>query len=60
MITQPANSPDTNLLDLFFWVVQSANDEVSEGEGQMIEHVKKTFAEYLRNNINQTWHTYIS
>ena len=45
MITQPVNSPDTNLLDLVFLVVQS-------GEGQMIELVKKTFAEYPRHKIN--------
>ena len=39
VITQPANSPDMNLLD--FHTVQSANDEVSGGEGQMIEHIQK-------------------
>ena len=57
MITQPANSPDTIVLDLVFWAVQSTNDEVSEREEQMIEHVKKTFAEYPRHKINQTWLT---
>ena len=44
VITQPANSPDTNLLDLgFFHAVQSANDEVAGGEGEMIQHIQQTF-----------------
>ena len=60
MIMQLVNSLDTNLLDLFFWAVPSADDEVSEGEGEMIEHVKKTFVEYPRHKINQTWLTLMS
>ena len=55
MITQPVNSPETNLLDLVFQVVQSANDEASVGEGEMIEHIKKTYMEYPRHKTNQTW-----
>ena len=43
-----------------FHTVQSDNDEVVEGEGQMIEHVKKAFTEYSRHEINQTWLTYMS
>ena len=61
IITKPANSPDTNLLDLgFFYAVQSANDEVTGGEGEMIQHIQPTFTHYLRQKINQTGLTYIS
>ena len=52
-------SPDTNLLD-FFHVVQSANDEVAAGEGEMIAHIQQTFANYLRQKINWTWLSYMS
>ena len=56
-----ANSPDTNLLDLgFFCAVQSANNKVMAGEGEMIEHIQQTFANYLRQLINRTWLTYMS
>ena len=42
VLTQLANSPDTNLLDLgFFHVVHSVNDKVVAGEGEMIEHIQK-------------------
>ena len=41
VLTQPANSPDANLLDLGFYVVQSMNDEVTAGEGEMIEHIQQ-------------------
>ena len=61
IITKPANSPDTNLLDLgFFYAVQSANDEVTGGEGEMIQHIQQTFTHYLRQKINQTGLTYMS
>ena len=36
VLTQLANSPDTNLLDL-----ESVNDKVVAGEGEMIEHIQK-------------------
>ena len=57
MITQPVNPPDNILLDFFSLAIQCENDEVSKGEGEMIEPVKKTFVEYPRNKINQTWLT---
>ena len=49
------------MLDLgFFHVVQSANDTVTAGEGDMIQHIQQTFANYLRKNINRIWLTYMS
>ena len=49
VITQLANSPGTNLLDLgFLHAVQCANDELVGGEGEMIQHIQQTFAHYLR------------
>ena len=57
VITQPANSSDTNLLICFF-VVLSANDGVAEGEGEMIQHIQQNFNQYLRQNINRAWLTY--
>ena len=61
LMTQPANSPDTNLFDLgVFHVVQSANDEVVGEEGEMIQHIQQIFAHYLRQQMNQTWLTFMS
>jgi hypothetical protein len=58
LYTQPANSPDMNILDLgFFRAVQSANDEVSQDEAQLIEHVEKAYAEFSREKINCNWLT---
>ena len=52
VLTQAVNSPDTNLLDLFCFEVQSANDEVAAGEGEMIENIQQTFVNYLQQKIN--------
>ena len=61
LVTQPANSPDTNLLDLgFFHAVQSANDQVARGQGEIIKHVKQAYVCYLLQLINQTWLTFMS
>jgi hypothetical protein len=58
LYTQPANSPDVNVLDLgFFRAIQSANDEVSKDELQLIEHVKKAFDNYPKEKINHVWLT---
>ena len=57
VLTHLANSPDRFG---FFCAVQSANDEVAAGEGEMIAHIQQTFASYLRQNIKQTWLTYMS
>ena len=43
VIMQLANSPDMNLLGLgFFWAIQSANDKILKGEGEMIQHIQQT------------------
>jgi hypothetical protein len=58
LYTQPANSPDMNVLDLgFFRAIQSANDEVSNDELQLIEHVTKSYDEYPKEKINHVWLT---
>ena len=47
LMAQPVNLWDMNLLDLgFFHVVQSTNDEVARGDGEMIQHIQQTFACY--------------
>jgi hypothetical protein len=58
LYTQPPNSPDVNILDLgFFRAIQSANDEVSSDESQLITHVQAAYERYPRENLNRTWLT---
>jgi hypothetical protein len=58
LYTQPANSPDTNILDLgFFRAIQSANDEVNLDETSLIDHVQRVYDEYPREKINRSWLT---
>ena len=60
LVTQPVNSPDTNLVGFgLFHEVQSANDEVGGGEGEIIEHVKQAYTSYPRQLINLTWLTFV-
>ena len=40
LVTQTVNSPATNLLDLFVCAVESENNEVTRGKGEMIQHVE--------------------
>ena len=39
--------------------MQSVNDEVAEGEGEMIQHMQQIFQQYPRQKINRTWFTYM-
>jgi hypothetical protein len=58
LYTQPANSPDTNILDLgFFRAIQSANDEVSTNEAELITHVQQSYENFPRQKLNYTWLT---
>jgi hypothetical protein len=54
--TQPANSPDLNVLDLgFFRAIQSANDEVSRDEIDLIAHVTNAYDLFPRDKIDNVW-----
>jgi hypothetical protein len=58
LYTQPANSPDLNVLDLgFFRAIQSANDEVSRDELTLITHVQRAYDLFPREKINHCWLT---
>lgn len=58
LYTQPANSPDLNLLDLgFFRAIQSFNDACPTTELQLIEAVEEAYDMYPREKINRTWLT---
>ena len=39
--------------------MQSVNDEVAEGEGEMIQHIQQMFQQYPRQKINRPWLTYM-
>ena len=57
-LTQAANSPDINLLDLgFFRAVQSFNDATPKNEKELIESASVAYENYPRQKINQTWLT---
>lgn len=62
MYTQPANSPDLNILDLgLFNALQAAYyDEAPSNAVQIIELVKKTYKEYPRKMIDRLFVTFQS
>jgi len=59
LVTQPANSPDTNINDLaFFNSIQSLYHEAAPGdEFDMIKAVEKAYNDYPVNKINRMWLT---
>ena len=58
LYTQPANSPDVNLLDLgFFRAIQSFNDALSRDEFKLITAVQRVYDLYPRHLINRVWLT---
>ena len=58
LYTQPANSPDLNLLDLgFFRAIQSYNDVCPKDEFELISAVENAFDAYPREKINRIWLT---
>ena len=56
LYTQPANSPDLNVLDLgLFRALQSANDEAPEEVEDLIQSVLDTYEGYEVENCNFIW-----
>jgi hypothetical protein len=61
MTTQPPNSPDTNICDLgFFRAIDSANNEVSYNELELIQNIQMTFDGYDAQYLNNIWLTWMS
>ena len=58
LYTQTPNSPDMNLLDLwFFRAIQSFNDASPKNEAELIQSVQDAYENYLRHKLNRTWLT---
>ena len=56
--TQLPNSPDTNILDLgFFIALQSFNDDCPTNEEELIKSVEKAYGEYPMHKLNHVWLT---
>lgn len=60
LITQPANSPDTNVLDLGFFRSLQAKYYMSNPKTafEIIQFVQKAFEEYKPADLNRIWLTY--
>ena len=55
---QTPNSPDMNLLDLWFLgAIQSFNDASPKNEAELIQLVQDAYETYLRHKLNWTWIT---
>ena len=57
LYTQAANSPDVNLLDWFFWAIQSFNNAVQKNEEELIHVVNMAYDNYPSEKLNCTWLT---
>ena len=55
LYTQTPDSPDINMLDLFFGAVQSFNDASAKNEEELIQSVTEAYDNYPQFKLNCTW-----